>query len=104
MAKAEEIEKKDTTQAHAAKEKAKAPDQKKVEGVSLEDSIEALLEYGGFDLMKETIDGAGSLDPDSKARKNIFFANLELSKRFINSSGYRLFRTPIIRYCTDKGR
>ena len=75
MAKAEEIEKKDTAQAHAAKEKTKAPDQKKVEGVSLEDSIEALLEYGGFDLMKDTIEGTGSLDPDSKARKNIFLTD-----------------------------
>jgi hypothetical protein len=75
MAKAEEIEKKDTTQAHAAKEKTKAPDQKKVDGASLEDSIEALLEFGGFDLMKDTIEGAGSLDPESKARKNIFLTD-----------------------------
>jgi len=75
MAKEEAKEKKDSQQAPQAKEKAKAPDKVKVEGATLEDTVEALMEYGGFDLMKETIEGAGSLDPESKARKNIFLTD-----------------------------
>lgn len=73
MAKTEE--KLDTNQAQVAKEKTKVPEKQKLEGAPLEESIEALLDYGGFDIIKDTIDGAGALDPESKARKNIFLTD-----------------------------
>ena len=73
MAKTEE--KLDPTQAQVAKEKTKVPEKAKLEGAPLEESIEALLDYGGFDIIKDTIDGAGALDPESKARKSIFLTD-----------------------------
>ncbi|KAA2243724.1 type VI secretion system contractile sheath protein TssC [Chitinophaga agrisoli] len=39
---------------------------------SLEQSIEVLAKYGGFDLLEASIEGAQNLNPDRKARRNIF--------------------------------
>ena len=55
MAKEAEKEKQDAAQAQPVKEKAKAPEQKKVEAIPMEDTLEALMDYGGFDLIKVTI-------------------------------------------------
>jgi hypothetical protein len=46
---------------------------------SLEQSTQALLKVGGFDLLETTIDGASNLNPDKKARKKIFLS--EASKK-----------------------
>ena len=42
------------------------------QGISLAQSIDALAKYGGFDLLESTIEGAQNLNPDRKARRNIF--------------------------------
>jgi len=47
---------------------------------SLEDIYDSLMDYGGFDLFKEIIDGCGALDPESKARKNIFLTSSDKAK------------------------
>ncbi|MEC5142799.1 DUF5458 family protein [Chitinophaga sp. 212800010-3] len=39
---------------------------------SLEQNIEALAKYGGFDLLEGTVEGAQNLNPERKARRNIF--------------------------------
>ncbi|MET4075057.1 DUF5458 family protein [Hymenobacter sp. UYCo722] len=46
------------------------------EGVApnLEQSTQALLKVGGFDLLETTIDGASNLNPEKKARKKIFLS------------------------------
>lgn len=75
MAKAEEQEKQNISQAKVTKEKTKSPEQVTLEGIPLDQTIEALLDFGGFDLIKDTIDGTGALDPESKARKNIFLTD-----------------------------
>jgi hypothetical protein len=54
-----------TTTAYRTREGA-APD--------LEQSTQALLKVGGFDLLETTIDGASNLNPDKKARKKIFLS------------------------------
>ena len=41
---------------------------------SLEQSAQALLKVGGFDLLETTIDGASNLNPEKKARKKIFLS------------------------------
>ncbi|HEU4555211.1 MAG TPA: DUF5458 family protein [Chitinophaga sp.] len=46
-----------------------APQQQEL---SLEQSIDALAKYGGFDLLEASIEGAQNLNPDRKARRNIF--------------------------------
>ncbi|WP_161596890.1 DUF5458 family protein [Chitinophaga vietnamensis] len=40
--------------------------------VNLNKSIEALAKYGGFDLLEATVEGAQNLNPERKARRNIF--------------------------------
>ena len=51
------------------KEKAPALDNpKKV----LEESSDELIEYGGFELIESSVDGAKVMNPEGKARKNIF--------------------------------
>jgi hypothetical protein len=72
---ANEIEKQDTIQEKPVQEKTKAPEQGKPESKPLKETIEALMDYGGFDLIKDAIEGTGSLDPDAKARKNIFLSD-----------------------------
>ncbi len=69
---AKEVEKQDIRPDKEVQEMTKAPEKVKVEAKSLEDALEALIDYGGFDLIKDTIEGAGSMDPQAKARKNIF--------------------------------
>ena len=61
--------------AQQTQEKTKAPEKKKGEVIPIEESIEALMDYGGFDLIKDTIDGTGSMDPQSRARKSIFMSD-----------------------------
>jgi hypothetical protein len=39
---------------------------------SLEQSIAALAKYGGFDLLEASVEGAQNLNPERKARRNIF--------------------------------
>jgi hypothetical protein len=73
---AQEPEKQDKAQkAPPAQEKEKASEKKKVEAPPIEETIETLMDYGGFDLIKDTIDGVGSMDPESRARKNIFMTD-----------------------------
>ena len=38
----------------------------------LNESCDALVEYGGFELIEASIDGVKAMNPVSKARKNIF--------------------------------
>ena len=38
----------------------------------LNENIETLIEYGGFDLLEASIDGVKVMSPEGKARKNIF--------------------------------
>ncbi|HLO57284.1 MAG TPA: hypothetical protein VK179_00945 [Bacteroidales bacterium] len=61
-------------------EKQAKPVQEKIQEVKtgarpLAESIEALLDYGGFDLIKDTVDGVSSMDPEARARKNIFLTD-----------------------------
>jgi hypothetical protein len=76
---ATEVEKQDKTNEEPVQEKLKTADQTKIESVTLENAVEALMDYGGFDLLKDTIEGAGSMDPAAKARKSIFLT--ESSKK-----------------------
>ncbi|HEY8915356.1 MAG TPA: DUF5458 family protein [Chitinophaga sp.] len=46
-----------------------APQQQEL---TLEQSIDALAKYGSFDLLEAVIEGAQNLNPDRKARRNIF--------------------------------
>jgi Type VI secretion system, TssC, VipB len=55
---------------------------------SLEQSTQALVKVGGFDLLETTIDGTANLNPEKKARKKIFLSEankkndrLKLKKR-----------------------
>ncbi len=51
------------------------------EGGSLKDYSEALVKYGGFDIIDTTIEKAGNLNPDKRAKRNIFLTESELSDR-----------------------
>lgn len=72
---ANEVEKQDNKQEKPVQEKTKTPEQAKPESKPLKETIEALMDFGGFDLIKDTIDGAGSMDPEAKARKSIFLTD-----------------------------
>ncbi|MEM6844150.1 MAG: type VI secretion system contractile sheath protein TssC [Bacteroidota bacterium] len=52
----------------ATKEKVALDNPKKV----LEESSDELIEYGGFELIESSVDGAKVMNPEGKARKNIF--------------------------------
>lgn len=41
---------------------------------SLEQNLEAFLQYGGFDLLEGVVDGVQNMNPERKARKNIFLS------------------------------
>jgi hypothetical protein len=41
-------------------------------GLSLEQQLDAFAQYGGFDLLEGSIEGVQNLNPERKARKNIF--------------------------------
>ena len=68
---ANEEEKQDIKQEKPVQEKTKAAEPGKLEGKPLAETVEALMDYGGFDLIKDTVEGAGSMDPEAKARKNL---------------------------------
>jgi len=72
---AKEMEKQDTAHEKPVQEKTNAPAQAKPESKPLKETIEALMDYGGFDLIKDTIEGTGSVDPEAKARKSIFLSD-----------------------------
>jgi len=55
--------------------------EKTSQGNSLEQSANALLKYGGFDVIDATIEKAGSMNPGKKAKRNIFLNESELSER-----------------------
>src|SRR6186713_1534990 len=42
------------------------------QAASLEKSIDVLAKYGGFDLLEGTIEGVQNMNPERKARRNIF--------------------------------
>ncbi len=46
---------------------------------SLEQSLESFIQFGGFDLLEGSIEGVQNLNPERKARKNIFLS--ESSKK-----------------------
>lgn len=45
---------------------------KEVQSRSLEQSLESFIQFGGFDLLEGSIEGVQNLNPERKARKNIF--------------------------------
>ena len=45
---------------------------------TLEQNLDSFLQYGGFDLLEGAIEGVQNLNPERKARKNIF-----LSENFV---------------------
>ena len=47
---------------------------------SLEENLETLIEYGGFELVESSVDGAKVMNPESKARKNIFLSEASRKK------------------------
>lgn len=47
---------------------------KEVSSLSLEQQLESFIQYGGFDLLEGSIDGIQNLNPERKARKNIFLS------------------------------
>ena len=59
---AKEVEKQENQQEKPVQEKSKSTGQPKIESVPLENAVEALADYGGFDLLKDTIEGAGSME------------------------------------------
>jgi hypothetical protein len=56
-----------------------APGGQSSASLSLEQNIELLAKYGGFDLLEGAIEGAQNLNPERKARRNIFLT--ESSKK-----------------------
>jgi hypothetical protein len=50
---------------------------KEAREISLQDSLEKLSRVGGFDLLEATIDGLQNLNPERKARKQIFLTDDE---------------------------
>jgi hypothetical protein len=46
----------------------------------LDEKIEALIEFGGFDLLEASVDGVKVMSPESKARKNIFLTESSRKK------------------------
>lgn len=55
--------------------------QKSSSGRSLAECGEALVKYGGFDIIDATIEKAGNLNPSKKAKRNIFLHESDLSQR-----------------------
>lgn len=52
---------------------------KEIESRSLDQQLESFIQFGGFDLLEGSIDGVQNLNPERKARKNIFLT--ESSKK-----------------------
>ncbi|HEX8268454.1 MAG TPA: DUF5458 family protein [Flavobacterium sp.] len=59
-------------------------DENKNQSRTLEQKIESFIQYGGFDLLEGAIEGVQNLNPERKARKNIFLS--ENSKKAERSS------------------
>jgi len=53
------------------------PNDTKTEEASLSSSLEKLSRVGGFDLLEATIEGLQNLNPERKARKQIFLTDDE---------------------------
>ncbi|MDO7743567.1 MAG: DUF5458 family protein, partial [Pedobacter sp.] len=65
----------------AAHEAAFKPAEKQVqEKLSLQESLDKLARVGGFDLLEATVDGLQNLNPERKARKQIFLTGDEKKK------------------------
>ncbi|MCX6188254.1 MAG: type VI secretion system contractile sheath protein TssC, partial [Bacteroidetes bacterium] len=44
---------------------------------TLEQSLNSLVKYGGFDFLESTIDGVANMNPERKARKKIFLSEAD---------------------------
>lgn len=65
----------------AAQETAFKPAEKQVKEIlSLKESLDKLARVGGFDLLEATVDGLQNLNPERKARKQIFLTGDEKKK------------------------
>lgn len=58
----------------------KPAEKKAAEKTSLKDNLEKLARVGGFDLLEATVDGLQNLNPERKARKQIFLTGDEKKK------------------------
>ena len=65
---------------NAAKQTQGAPLAQQGKPVSIEKSIEALARYGGFDLLESAIENVQNVNPERKARRNIFLSEANKAK------------------------
>ena len=65
---------------NAAKQTQGAPLAQQGKPVSIEKSIEALARYGGFDLLESAIENIQNVNPERKARRNIFLSEANKAK------------------------
>ena len=65
---------------NAAKQAQGAPLAPQGKPISIEKSIEALARYGGFDLLESSIENIQNVNPERKARRNIFLSEANKAK------------------------
>ena len=70
---------------------AEAPQQKEAVKIAnplehLKSSSDKLAKFGGFDLIESSIDGAQNLNPERKARRNIFLSEAQRKESVSNCS------------------
>ena len=65
---------------NAAKQTQGAPLAPQGKPISIEKSIEALARYGGFDLLESAIENVQNVNPERKARRNIFLSEANKAK------------------------
>lgn len=65
---------------NAAKQTQGVPLAQQGKPVSIEKSIEALARYGGFDLLESSIENIQNVNPERKARRNIFLSEANKAK------------------------
>ena len=65
---------------NVAKQTQGAPLAQQGKPVSIEKSIEALARYGGFDLLESSIENIQNVNPERKARRNIFLSEANKAK------------------------
>lgn len=65
---------------NAAKQTQGAPLAQQGKPISIEKSIEALARYGGFDLLESSIENIQNVNPERKARRNIFLSEANKAK------------------------
>lgn len=65
---------------NTAKQAQDAPLAQQGKPVSIEKSIEALARYGGFDLLESSIENIQNVNPERKARRNIFLSEANKAK------------------------